>query len=53
MVKRSSVVPSVRWSSGGVGGCEVVGFRVDAGDERVSEQEHGRIGELESHRMCL
>lgn len=53
MVKSPSVVPSVRWSAGGVGGFKVVGFRIDAGAERGSEQEQGRIGELDSHRMCL
>ena len=42
-MKRSSEVPSVRWSAGGTGGLEAVEFRVDAGERVVSEQEHGRI----------
>ena len=41
-MKRSSEVPRVRWSTGGIGGVEVVEFRLDAGDGGDSEQEHAR-----------
>ena len=43
----------MRWSAGGIGGVEVVEFRLDAGDGGDSEQEHVWTRELECHRIFL